>query len=79
MFLGFGSSPTRTMRPRGAHVQMSGRNWIGPHRGGSERPAACTVLMKRMVRVPLSGCHAGDERADERADDPTPPVDDALV
>ena len=42
-YLDFASSSTRT--PRGACMQMSGRNWIDPHRGGIVRLTMRTALL----------------------------------
>ena len=42
IFLGFVGLTTRTMHPHGAYVRGAKRNRIDPHRGGSERPTACT-------------------------------------
>ena len=41
-FLDFASSSTRTMHPRGAYVQMGGRNRIDPRWGEIERLAVRT-------------------------------------
>ena len=48
IFFDFASSPTRTMHPHGAYVQMGGRNRIAPHLGGIER--LTTRTMRSIIR-----------------------------